>query len=444
MKIFTQAIVAATLLAAAPIQAVADEWEPTLLNTGALKVFTTKAGLVLCSDYNYIQKEGGIYYSEDQGKTWEKSDAKEYYYWDFAEHDEYIWACGFNCRMARSEDGGYTWMTLSFQTLAEEYMDPRELAELSSVQSYAVTYDENHSRLFVGVFSQALGVIYSDDNGETWERTNPAGMLLSYDANKDEAVYDNIYNVVLFKDKIYAMGMIYHYVYDYETNGWTRMRDDNGDLVHSNFLAAATVMNGVLYAARGMDDNDPAKPYMCLTENMSLWFPLPRPEDSMSNYINGLTNDGYNVYALNFYDGVYYTSDEGQTWGWLGKDGYPEWDPMKFEIEPHPTGITITEDYVIICLYALNTPTSGVYRIARPKEGAALGSIVTDSFRAEVGAGAITVSGTDSALITVTAASGVTVASVTGTSLGIGSLPAGVYIYTVTADGHTATGKFIL
>lgn len=444
MKFFTQAITAAALLTGAVATSHADTWEPCLIGTNALKVYNTTEGVLLSSDYDYLRVQGGIYYSEDQGDTWVKSNAPDHFYWDFCESEDYIWAPGFSCRVARSEDGGRTWLTLSFQSLAEEHMDNRELEALDNVQCYSAYYDSEKARLFVAVFSQSLGVIYSDDDGETWQITDPKGMVLSYDAEKDEYVYDNIYTLVKFNGKLYALGMAYHYEYDYESNGWTRTRDDNGDYVSSNFLGVYTIMNNSLYAARAMEDTDMAKPFISVTDDMSRWYPLPRPDDSGSNYVSNMANDGKFLYALSFHEGLYYTDDEGINWGWLGMDGYPEADPMQFQGTTHPTGMAVTDDYVFICLWELSNPNAGVYRIPRPTEISSLTKIEANGLTVTADGSTISVDGTDSAEITVTAMTGANLLSASGTSVSVEALPAGVYIFKVTAaDGRTATGKFL-
>ena len=70
-------------------------------------------GNLLLADLTY-DETSGIYLSTDGGENWTKTNAAGYSYNLFVENDEYIFAAGMGCKVARSDDGGKTWEVLSY------------------------------------------------------------------------------------------------------------------------------------------------------------------------------------------------------------------------------------------------------------------------------------------------------------------------------------------
>lgn len=72
-----------------------------------------------------------------------------------------------------------------------------------------------------------------------------------------------------------------------------------------------------------------------------------------------------------------------------------------------------------------------------------VGGTAADNTEVMVSENRLAVSGTDRAQITITTADGRTVLQHNSTEVQLGSLPEGLYIYSVTTQGKRYSGKFI-
>ncbi len=163
-NLYIKTIAAFSILASvvlAPSEMKAD-WEIVHPLPSTYAHFITSEGLHLMSNY-LNTRNGGIYYSEDNGLSWTKSDVRDYWYSNFYEVDGYIFALGAGCRIGRSEDGGRTWDLLNYSTAVKDYVPEKAL---DGTVCYAITSLDGV--LYIGDFSGG-GVLRSEDFGETWE-----------------------------------------------------------------------------------------------------------------------------------------------------------------------------------------------------------------------------------------------------------------------------------
>lgn len=87
-------IMTVTALAASFATPASAEWEQINKLPESASHFITSEGVFLMSDLRQDTMDGGIYYSEDKGQTWTKSDVRDYNYNCFLELNGYIFAPG--------------------------------------------------------------------------------------------------------------------------------------------------------------------------------------------------------------------------------------------------------------------------------------------------------------------------------------------------------------
>lgn len=306
-----------------------------------------KNGNFILADYQF-DLSGGLYVSTDKGVTWEKTAAPDYTYNAFVENDEYIFAVGCAARVARSNDGGKTWEMLSYGRIAEGYLGAENV---EWTNAYAIAL--HNGKLFVGDFSGA-GIIYSEDNGETWQETDHASLCYGeIDPKTGKQPVENIYNLVSYEGNLYAFGVYFVYRYNAENNSWETLRDD------SNFMVISTIYKGQLCLARSVMNDGEDIPFIMTLNADGIWDQLGRPEGTVDNNIRALGADDDYLYVGMAQTGFYYSNDGGVTYSKL-ETGYPVGDT--------PMSIRSDEDYVYLASY--NTPwaghtQSGLWRIAK-------------------------------------------------------------------------------
>ncbi|MBQ8759986.1 MAG: T9SS type A sorting domain-containing protein [Bacteroidales bacterium] len=307
--------------------------------------FITENGNMLLADYLF-DLSGGIYVSTNNGGTWEKCAVEDRNYNIFIENDGYIFAGGYGGSIARSDDNGLTWELFNYGPAVVDLLGEN----LDYTVCYAMTMHDG--KLFAGDFSGG-GIIYSEDNGETWNKTDVAP--LSYEVEGKPCV-ENIYNLVSYNGDLYAFGVFMILKYIPEQNSWELLRED------SNFMAVSTFYNGMLCTGRSvMNDNENAAFIETLNEE-GVWGQLPRPE-TVDNNIRAIYADGKDLLVGMGMSGLYYTDDAGETWYTLN-DGIPYasgtyFTPMFFQSD---------EDFIYLAAYEpdfATTENSGLYRLAK-------------------------------------------------------------------------------
>ncbi len=302
-----------------------------------------KNGNFILADFQF-DFSGGLYVSNDQGASWFKTAATDYNYNAFCETDEYIFATACCGRVARSNDGGLTWEILSYGRAVADLLGEEEV---EYTVSYAIT--EHQGKLFVADFNGG-GVVYSEDNGETWKQTDYK--TLSYgDSKGGKAVVENIYNLVSYEGNLYAFGVYYVFRYIPETNSWEIIRND------SNFMAISAFYKGKLCLGRSVTNFSVNSDYVVTLDAEGNWGAIPRP-DTDDNNVRAMHAEGNDLFVAMAETGMYHTCDEGATWTKLEK-GYPAGTPMQIRSD---------KDYVYLAVY--DTPwamrsDSGLWRMAK-------------------------------------------------------------------------------
>lgn len=417
------------------------DWEQVSSHPSTYAHFVSANGTFLLSDLDYSRK-GGIYYSEDRGKSWIKADVKDYNYNRFYEADGYIWAVGASARIARSADNGHSWEVLNYTKALEGIVDDKALG---SLEAYAIVkYD---GRLYVGDFAGG-GVLYSEDNGESWKLTDRASMMINMEGIGE--AMDSYYNLIAFKGYIYAFGAYCVHRYDPSADVWSPVD------VKSNFMSVATVFNDRLVCGRSAPNYDPAEDYLVWTEDGDRWrgimAPEPTSEYGSSLNVRALYSDEKCIYTAGP-DGIveetvngqlmpvrtpefHYTTDFGASWksvGGLPRNGYP-------------LTLASDDDYLYCAVYCVKPEEteSGLWRLDKKElEQTGVATVDADVPDAVYADGRLTVARMADRM-TVYDLSGREVASACGVkSLDVRGISKGVYVYEVSLGGERVTGKFV-
>lgn len=312
-----------------------------------------KNGNFILADYDF-DFLGGIYVSTDQGTTWTKTKVQDYNYNAFCETDEYIFAAAGCGRVARSNDGGLTWELLNYGRAVVDLLGEENL---DYTYAYAITMHQG--KLFVGDFNGG-GVVYSEDNGETWKQTDYEA--LSFGESKDgKRAIENIYNLVSFKDNLYAFGVYYVFRYLPETNSWETISD------RSNFMAISAIYKDKLCMGRSVMNYNINEDFIVTIDAEGQWGSLPRPGTDDNN-IRAMHAEGDDLYVAMAESGFYYTPNEGQSWAKL-ELGYPGGTPMQVRTD---------KDYVYLAVYDLpwsSSGAAGLWRMAKSELADALAGV---------------------------------------------------------------------
>ncbi|MBQ8226700.1 MAG: T9SS type A sorting domain-containing protein [Bacteroidaceae bacterium] len=428
-KVFRNIMLTIGLMTCINTSAQEASWEQIYKLPATNAFHIARNGNLIMADYQF-DLTGGIYISEDKGATWTKTGAPDYTYNIFVENDEYIFAAGCEARVGRSNDGGKTWETLSYKRAVEDALG--EYADYTN--AYALTM--HNGKLFLGDFSGG-GVIYSEDNGETWHQTDIEA--LSYgevDPKLGKRAVENIYNLTSFNGDLYAFGVYLIFRYLPETNSWEVLRED------CNFMAITTVYNGKMYGGRSVMNYTTEVPFIETLDTDTVWGAVPRPETDDNN-IRALLATDKGLFVGMGMSGVYYTPDEGASWATLN-NGIPYSTGYSFT----PMGFAMDEKYVYLAAYEppfSSTTNSGLYRFPL-KDLPSTTGIKT----VEAGANAPQFNGS-----TLTFAAGAQQAavydlsgrmapvSVSGNSIDVRHLTPGTYIYKANINGQTVSGKFL-
>lgn len=435
-KLYTKCLklvaVLCLLLSSAQAQA---QWEMVRQCNAAYAVHVTKSGNLLLSDYLF-DNNGGIYLSTDEGKTWEKTDIMDHNYNSFIEAGDYIFAAGIGGYLARSADEGKNWELVYFSEPFKPFLSQEEL---DYDVAYAMAY--HNGKLFVGDFCGG-GIVYTEDFGETWTLTKRDHLKwATEDKETGEPVeyVDNFYNMVSFKGKLYAFGMINVYVYDDETNDWSILRDD------SNFMAVSTIFKDKLYCGRSTMSETYRAPFLECTEDGKTWNEVPRPLELMDNNVRALSSDDKNIYAALQSRGIYYTNDEGANWYDIS-EGIPPYSEDHTERFLSPLRFAITDDYVYVVIY--EDPfsvrnVSGLYRYAKKNLPTGIGDIVAGQSPVVYSEGCLFV-GAEAAAVAVYDVSGKKCPVVLDNGkVDVRGLQTGCYLYEVQFGSEKVSGKFI-
>lgn len=340
------------LLLQFPSFAFAD-WELLHELSATYTFHVTEEGLMLMTDL-LEDGQGGIYYSEDKGATWQKSSARGYQFNRIYEYGDYVYAVGGSARIARSEDGGRTWDMLNYSRAIEHLFSAgKEEASLESTACYALA--EHAGKLYAADF--VYGVLVSEDWGESWTLLDRKSLMV-------DGSMDPLYNLVEYKGKLYAMGMYQYYQFVDSTQKWKTVRS-------SNFMAVWTILDDVLYVGQSRPNEDENSPFLMKTTTGSSFTNIKHPAGTYDTNVRALHSDFKNIYVGMQTSGIYFSPDKGKTFFNISKglphikDGFGK----DTEMYLYPLTFDDDDEYLYVAIYneAYNASqhTSGVYRLSK-------------------------------------------------------------------------------
>lgn len=453
---------AALLLASAPLASaqetvVANKWERCLKVTAPWAIFKTSTGRLLVGDLD-DNMTGGIWYSDDHGTTWQKSQIMKDYHWSqFIETDEYIFALAYSRPyVARSADDGKTWITLSYQALTKDYAVDEKGNPYNEYGATDLTYDPERKRLYVAPQGIATGPIYTEDNGQTWKRTNDKGLYLKF--SEGDIVLEYPYSLNYFKGKVFMGGLYAMSAYDADTDTWTQVVNGNARL--EGLLTACTIDGDKTFFATSSQERGIVveqnyyPPFIRYTNDGVKWSQTEWPEGEDYGYVRAIHHDGSRLYAAIKSKTGYYSEDDGKTWRNLGK-GYE--GSVQF-----PCAITADDKYVYLANWCIPDWTGkdngeGIYRIlieylpeassgASDIEIAGIKDVTAEAAPATVtvDGGWLTVNCNEPCGIEIYSAAGQRIRPLTSsTRINVSGLPKGAYICCVHTQNSTQNIKFV-
>ena len=332
-------------------------WEYIKEIIGGYAVHVTEKGSLLASDYLF-DDPNSIWRSTDKGTNWETVNTNTFTTNRFYETDGYIFGLGLGGKVFRSEDDGATWKTLSYASAAPDVFPG---GNAGSTAAYGIV--KHNGRLYVADYCGA-GVVYSEDFGETWKRTDPEAMTIhekDKESGKEVSYVENLYELISYKGELYVTGLYCVYKYNEKSNSWTLLRSD------SNCMATSCEWQGHLCVARAMPNFSSSTPFVMYTDDFKSWKNTTNPtsEYHYDTNIHTLFSYGDWLFVGMQTHGVYATKD-GKNWIKL-TEGMEDVDPVNFPGEKK--GImkfAADEDYIYCCVYdePWNMFTvGGIYRI---------------------------------------------------------------------------------
>lgn len=365
---FMKQFLLATAALACAISAFSAEWEQVLAEKAMQTVFCMSDGVLLAADYKF-DYSGGIYRSTDKGNTWEKTTATDHNYTAFAEHNGVLFAAGYG-GMTRSRDGGMTWEGLPYCDALADIFPGIDPAEASVVYGIGFKGDRLYAADFNGY------VLYSDDMGNSWTMTDPAGLAVN--PYGDNPFQDALYALVVYNDKVLAGGLYQVYTYDETANTWTPLESVG------NCMAVYAEVDGILFAGHAIEDDNVQNPFVQYTIDCVEWGGLSHPAGFLSNYVRAMTGYDKTLVVGTMYNGVYITSDMGETWNAFADGLY-----VNSPDPDNPSYLNIIsmdndEEYVYAALFDLpfaQHDGSGIYRIPKSELTAGISDAINEDGR---------------------------------------------------------------
>lgn len=438
-KFFTTVVLLLTLSFSTSV--LAQQWEQIQELPAAQNIFVAKNGNLISSDFHF-DYIGGIYYSQDGGLNWTKADVEDYAYNRMIQAGDYIIAAGEGCNLARSADNGITWEVLNYGYMYSEYLT--EEAIQYNV-CYAVIYYKN--KLFLSDFGGG-GVIYSEDFGETWTMTDRESLKYYIDgvamtrAKDDGMAIDSFYNMAENNNELLLFGVYFVYRLNETDYTWELLRND------SNFMGVSTTVNNRLFCGRAIMNYNANTPFLEYTEDGGRTWGHVGHADTISydTNVRAMHSDEKGMYVALQQGGFYYTTDLGETWMNIS-DGIPyninNNDGSKMYYSP--LIVDSDDEYIYTAIYDLpwaGTSVSGIYRYK--KSDLPVASVDRTLNDIAVYISNSTIYTAEVADIAIYSINGTLVSNTTSAiEADLSSLARGVYIYQVTCNNATVTGKFI-
>ncbi len=429
MKKFYTLVIAALLVSICGT-ANAAQWEQIKSLEVPYCAFVTKSGNLLLADYQY-DGSGGIYISEDKGETWTKTEAPDYCYEEFIQADDYIIALGMSARLARSNDEGRTWEILNYSSVVSEYLGEKEIA---GTVCYAAGMHKG--KLFVGDYSGG-GIFYSEDYGETWNKTDIESLKYEIEDKSGKATetVENIYAFMSYKDELYVFAAFHIYKYDEANNSWITL------LENTNFAVVTAFFQDQIAIGRSIMDENPENPFIMMFDGEN-WSELPHPAGLIDNNVRTMYAEDDNIYVGMQQTGFYYSTDKGQNW-LSASEGLPGRNMGGRDYYHTLLSLTADEDYLYMVVYYFDE-TAGLYRLSKNDllPTTSIESVSQEADNVYVDQNTLRAEGSDALYIYDLGGREVNV-SVNGGSADISKFENGVYIYRAVFGGNSVVGKFV-
>ena len=405
-------------------------WEQVLQLSCARAFLLTSEGVMLAAD-KISGGKGGIYVSEDYGNSWTKADVPDHHYTQFKQIENNIFALGEGGYIARSTDGGRQWDEIFY---CEDYLDDIPWGDIESCDCYGMV--EHGGRIYIANFVY-MGVMYTDDMGDSWHRTSSEGMEI-----EDEGVItsDYLYNILSFNGSLYAFGINTVYRYDEEEDCWVVTREE------TNFLTLLTVHRGHLVAGRGTPNDSFDVNFLEKTSDGVTWEAVGRPTDFVHNNIRGLASDESILVAGTANNGIFVTSDFGEHWEDI-TTGMPLYDGHK-GVYLWPVALQTDDDYIYAAFYhpsQYDFKDSGIWRYPKASLSGIEQTMGEPSLGINILGKTLVVNGDCKGfLLELYTPCGTKVMVSRDVQTDVSALPCGLYLYKLTSDAESVTGKIVL
>lgn len=200
-----------------------------------------------------------------------------------------------------------------------------------SSQEWEPTYGPIGSRVYaIGSFNSKIFIstefanFYSENNGDSWKTLNLPVYIWAYatcgnkilaGGNGGIFISNNgvlwqqadgmtaIGRIVVDNGNIYASGQYNKFYFSCDSgNTWQSI----GDSLPTDYTNGLTVMNGTIYLTKGSDQTQ----LFSSSDTGKTWNATSFPV----GWISCLSNDGINLFAGSTFNGVYISSDKGNSW----------------------------------------------------------------------------------------------------------------------------------
>lgn len=317
------------------------QWEPTSFNQSTWVLCQTENGNLLAANDAYPEM-GGIFISEDNGATWTDTQAEKHSYTGHLVTSEHIYMGGVEFNIGISYDNGATWTNSNFSDLFPN-ANPEDAV-------YAI--EEHNDRIYVSLFGH--GVIYSEDQGGTWQLTDQESLL---DPNDPENGGQWTYNLRSYNGKLYNIGSFGIWEYNETDDLWT--------MVDSTWYGSESlIVDDVLYVVYNAIGIPAGIRY---TSDFQTWEEMPLPAD-VSTAVRTLSYYEGAFFMGHVNDAVFYTMDYGQNWT-AYKEDFPVFSPVPgLDIYGVPMNFVFSEDTIYVGVFSAQEDLGGVYKAPVPED----------------------------------------------------------------------------
>lgn len=276
------------------------QWEPTGFTQSTWVLCQAENGNLIAANDIYPDL-GGIYLSQDEGISWEQTNAIPYSYTAQVVKDSSIYLGGVGCNVAISHNNGEAWSNVNFSALFPGVTENDPI--------YALEF--HNGRIYAAVLN--FGIVYSEDDGATWNLTDQESL---WDVDNPEDGGQWCYNLRSYNGNLYNMGAYGIWVYNEIEDLWSQV----DDMWYAGSSLVVDDVFYVVYNAMGI----PAG--IRYTTDFQNWDVMPIPDGSdttirFMEYYEGAFFIGH----VN--DAIFYTVDQGENWIEY-RENFPAFEPV--------------------------------------------------------------------------------------------------------------------